>query len=249
MAKVWWVVVAAGQSTRMGAAGAKMWAEVQGRPVMAWTIEAISHSGALDQGVVVVRAEDLTRTTRLVAAQASASLWQVVAGGEARADSVRLGLEAVVHQGGQPSDMVLIHDGARPMLSAPLIARVVQAVQHQGAAIPLVPVADTVKLVDTENQQLVRTVERATLGLAQTPQGFRLGAILEAHRALGSGIMVTDDAEVMERSHQAVAYVEGDPGNRKITTPDDLVWLRWWVSLTASLIGKEGASDANWSGI
>jgi len=231
MAKVWWVVVAAGSSTRMGAQGSKMWAEVAGQSVMAFVLTAIARSESFERGVVVVRPSDVEPTNCLLAALAAQGTWLVELGGQSRAESVRCGLEAILQEGAMADDLVLIHDGARPLVSPDLVARVIRTALRDGAAIPLISLADTVKQVNAEEHRVVGTIDREHLGLAQTPQGFRLGAILEAHRTLSPSARVTDDAEVMEKNHHRVSYVMGEPTNRKITTPDDLVWFRWWVSL------------------
>lgn len=137
-----------------------------------------------------------------------------VAGGATRQESVRLALESLADN---PPDVVLIHDAARPFVSAELIERVMAALEHHVAVIPAIPVTDTIRHV------VGHTLNRDELRAAQTPQGFHYSAILAAHRA-SAGTALTDDAAVMEAFGHNVFLVEGDAQNRKLTTPAD--WHR-----------------------
>lgn len=141
-------------------------------------------------------------------------------GGATRQASVRAGLEALV---AAKPDIVLIHDAARPFVSAALISRAIDAASATGAAIPAIPVADTIKLVDGGGR-IEATPERARLRIAQTPQSFRFDAILEAHRraAREGRDDFTDDAALAEWAGLTVATFEGDVANMKLTTPEDL---------------------------
>jgi 2-C-methyl-D-erythritol 4-phosphate cytidylyltransferase/2-C-methyl-D-erythritol 4-phosphate cytidylyltransferase/2-C-methyl-D-erythritol 2,4-cyclodiphosphate synthase len=117
---------------------------------------------------------------------------------------------------------VLIHDGARPFVSSSLIRRVIAAALRHGAAVPIVPLTDTVKEIDGDGF-IKRHLRRAALGNAQTPQGFRFGEILQAHdKAEALGLECTDDAEVWGEFAGRVAWVPGEEANRKITFPEDL---------------------------
>ncbi|MEM6615445.1 MAG: bifunctional 2-C-methyl-D-erythritol 4-phosphate cytidylyltransferase/2-C-methyl-D-erythritol 2,4-cyclodiphosphate synthase [Pseudomonadota bacterium] len=142
-----------------------------------------------------------------------------VTGGDERSDSVRLGLEAL---SGEPPELVLIHDAARPFVSQSVIDQVISAAQATGAAIPCLPVVDTLKAVNGDGT-LSSTVDRSKLRAAQTPQGFKFEAILDAHqKAVHSGLAFTDDAAVAEWQGVAVAEVVGEKGNLKLTTAEDL---------------------------
>ncbi len=149
----------------------------------------------------------------------------IVAGGESRQDSVRLGLERLALERGEKgsdADIVLVHDGARPWASPALVARVIEATDRQGSALPLVPLTDTPK-----QKGLDGLVEghppRASLGGAQTPQGFAFPALLDRHRrAAAEGLACTDDTELWAAYGGRVAWVEGDVENRKITFAADL---------------------------
>lgn len=144
-----------------------------------------------------------------------------VAGGATRQASVHAGLEALM---GEKPDIVLIHDAARPFVSQALIARAIEAAGRTGAAIPAVPVSDTIKLID-DGGNIAATPERARLRIAQTPQAFRFDVILEAHRraAREGRADFTDDAALAEWAGLTVATFEGDVANMKLTTPEDFV--------------------------
>ena len=144
---------------------------------------------------------------------------QVVAGGEERQDSVRVGLAAV----GADAEIVLVHDAVRPFLTTDMIRRVVEAAGRHGAAIVAIPMRDTVKRVG--NGGLIQeTVDRAPLWLAQTPQAARRAVLQDAHRkAQQDGFRGTDEAQLVERIGHPVAIVEGSTENIKITRPEDLL--------------------------
>jgi 2-C-methyl-D-erythritol 4-phosphate cytidylyltransferase len=142
----------------------------------------------------------------------------IVAGGAERSDSVRLGLEAVPAD----ADIVLVHDGARPLVSADVIQRCVEAAVDGRSAIAAVPVSDTIKEVD-EGGRIVSTPDRRTLWAAQTPQAFPAAVLRTAHaRAAADGVAATDDAALVARYGGTVVVVEGAVENLKITTPSDV---------------------------
>jgi len=162
---------------------------------------------------VAIRPEDRALFHR---ATEGLELLPPVAGGATRQDSVRLGLEALAAHAPQ---RVLIHDGARPFLDSKLIDRVIDGLDHAPAAIPCLPVRDTVKRV--EDGLIRATVDRLQLWRAQTPQGFHFDAILGAHRA-ASGRELTDDSAVGEAAGLTPLVVDGDDNNLKVTTVADL---------------------------
>lgn len=146
----------------------------------------------------------------------------IAAGGERRQDSVRLGLEALA----EDVDLVLVHDAARPFVSAALIDRVIDRARDAGAAVPALPARDTVKHVDPAARIVRATLRRGDIWLAQTPQGFRRDVLASAV-ALGAEVAeATDEAMLAERAGHQVAVVEGDAANVKITTPEDLAAAR-----------------------
>ena len=215
MARCVALVVAAGRGSRFGGDVPKQWRDLAGRPVLRHSLGAFASHPAIASVRVVIHPDD--RPLYDAAAQ-GLSLEEPIIGGASRQDSVRLGLEALAASA-NPSDCVLIHDGARPFIDAALISRIVRALAVHDGAIPALPVHDTLKR--GEQGLICETVPRAGLYRAQTPQGFRFAPILTAHLAL-AGQDLTDDAAVAENAGLHVALVEGSEDNQKITTANDL---------------------------
>lgn len=222
------VVVAAGPGTRLGANCPKAFVELAGRPLLAHTIGSIGTAIRAAApplsvgGIVVVAPPSHTRQAEALVFDLPVPLRRVVAGGEQRQDSVRAGLNAC-----GDADVVLIHDAARPFVTAATVVAVAEAASEHGAAIAALPAVDTVKIVGADGR-VTSTPERTAVWLAQTPQGFRRQLLLEAHAAApDSGS--TDDASLVEACGIAVRVVAGDPAARKITTPDDLRWAEWML--------------------
>jgi 2-C-methyl-D-erythritol 4-phosphate cytidylyltransferase / 2-C-methyl-D-erythritol 2,4-cyclodiphosphate synthase len=207
------VIVAAGRGARFGGALPKQYLPLGGRTILRHAVGAFAAHPRIAGVQVVIRDED-----RAVFQEAMAGLAVMppVPGGAERQDSVRLGLEALAPHG--PA-RVLIHDGARPFPGAALIDRVIDALDRAPAAIPALPLGDTVKRV--EDGLIRETVDRTGLWRAQTPQGFHFPAILAAHRA-ASGRILTDDAAVAEAAGIAPIIVAGSDDNLKVTTAADL---------------------------
>ena len=207
------VVVAAGGSRRMGGTD-KMQALLAGRPLLAWTLEAISAASAVRRIVVVAapeRVADLAGAAWIREVSAT-----VVAGGARRQESVAAGVAAA------DAEVVLVHDGARPLVTSALVDRVAMAARTFGAAIPVRSIAETVKRI--EAGLVSETVSRIGLATAQTPQGVRrdlLLGVLAAHPATGIE-EYTDEAALLEAAGIEVATVEGDADNLKITEIEDL---------------------------
>ena len=207
------VIVAAGSGTRAGPGGAKQWRPLAGKPVARWTAEAFLAAGSSDL-VVVIGAGQEAEAAEAFAGLASVRL---ATGGAARSDSVKAGLAALT---GPDDELVLIHDAARPLLRVEHIRRLVEALETAPAGILALPLADTLKRGD-ETARIVETPSRAGLWRAQTPQGFRLGAIRAAYAAWPPGEEPTDEAIVVERAGGEVALVPGDPALAKLTYPED----------------------------
>src|SRR6185312_14180277 len=185
MAGTFALVVAAGRGTRFGGDLPKQYLALGGRAVLHHAAAAFAGHAAVAGVQVVIRPEDAGAYDRAVAALA---LLPSVPGGAERQDSVRLGLEALAPHG---PDRVLIHDGARPFPSEALIDRVLAALEHSAAAIPALPLGDTIKRV--EDETIRATVDRSNLWRAQTPQGFHFREILAAHRAAAGRALADDD--------------------------------------------------------
>ena len=199
----WAIVVAAGRGERFG--GPKLQTVLAGRRALEWSVDAARH--ACDGVVLVVAA----------GSDPGVAVDRCVDGGATRSASVRAGLAAVPDD----ADVVVVHDAARPAATVALFDAVIAAVRAGAdAAIPGVPVTDTVKRV--EGALVVETLERASLVAVQTPQAFRAGALRSAHAEEGDA---TDDAALVERAGGRVVVVPGDPSNRKLTAPDDVAPL------------------------
>jgi len=215
MAQTMALIVAAGRGERAqtGAAAAppKQYCALGGKPVLRWTAEAFLAHHEVSAVQMVIRDEDRAHYETAVA---GLCLQPPVPGGATRQESVRRGLEALA-----PSkpDRVLIHDGARPLVSGPLIARVVRALDNSDAVVPLLAVADTLRRKAAQGYAIL---PRDDLFRAQTPQGFRFAAILDAHRKF-AGETVTDDFALAERAGLSLASVPGDEMNLKLTTRED----------------------------
>ncbi len=220
------LIVAAGKGERLGGPLPKQYRDLAGVPVLARSIRALAQSPAVGgiHCVIAEGAEELyRRAVSGLPADVAARLGLPVLGGATRQASVLAGLEALAAApGGQPA-IVLVHDAARPFVSQALVARAAQAASETGAAIPGVAVTDTVKEVDGTGR-ILHTPDRSRLRAVQTPQAFGFEALLAAHRKAASegATGLTDDAAVMEWAGHPVVVIEGEPGNMKITTAEDL---------------------------
>jgi len=215
MARCAVLVLAGGSGSRVGADIPKQYLNIGGTPIIRRTVEIFLSHPAVDIVQVVIGAED---TERCHKALAGLELPDPVAGGATRQDSGRKGLEALEEYS---PDYVLIHDAARPFVDHGTIDRVIQALDQASAVLPAVPVADTLKRGNGAPPIVVATIDRENIWRAQTPQGFRFGEILSAHRA-AAGMQLTDDTAVAEHAGIAVSLVPGTEENFKITTQEDL---------------------------
>jgi 2-C-methyl-D-erythritol 4-phosphate cytidylyltransferase/2-C-methyl-D-erythritol 2,4-cyclodiphosphate synthase len=213
MAKTVVLVVAAGRGRRFGGDLPKQYHDLAGRMVLRHTLAAFATNPEIGAVRAVIHPDD--RQLYDMAA-AGLNLLEPVDGGETRQDSVRLGLDSLKDLG--PAK-VLIHDGARPFVDHGTIGRVIRALDRHPGALPVVPVADTLKR--GRDGFVADTVDRADLFRAQTPQGFRYADIVAAHHAV-IGQELTDDAAVAEKAGLAVELVPGIEDNVKITTAADL---------------------------
>ena len=212
------LIAAAGSGRRMGAEGNKLLLPVAGRPVLAWTLEAALACPAIRWIGIVGQPVDAEAIAAIVAGARPDRPVEWILGGETRQDSVRCGLAALPPD----ADGVLIHDGARCLVEPDLLARCAAAVQRGAAVIAATPVTDTIKQVDGEGT-ITATPDRRALWAAQTPQGFPVVQLRDAHAtAIAEGWSVTDDAALFERLGLPVQVLEAPPSNIKLTTPFDL---------------------------
>jgi 2-C-methyl-D-erythritol 4-phosphate cytidylyltransferase/2-C-methyl-D-erythritol 2,4-cyclodiphosphate synthase len=219
------LIVAAGRGTRLGGPVPKQYRLVAGRPVLAHTLEHLLRPGVFDHLMVVIHPDDDAAfdAARAAAGPAGATRITACPGGASRQASVSRGLEALAAAGLPEGTIVLIHDAARPFAPEAVILRAVLAAQRHGAAIPVLPVPDTLAALD-EAGQLAGNPDRNTIRLVQTPQAFRFGLVLAAHRAAAAAGRddFTDDAGLVAAQGHKVATFDGDAALFKITREEDL---------------------------
>ncbi len=208
------IIAAGGSSQRMGGVD-KLFAPLGGKPLLVRVINAFQSCDSIDRIVIVLSESNLERGRQLVAEQGWVKATEVCPGGERRQDSVRNGLSRL-----SSCDWVVIHDGARPLVTTDLIERGLEAARETGAAIAAVPVIDTIKLAG-DDQMVQGTPPRHSLWAVQTPQVFRFDIINEAYRQ--AKYEVTDDATLVERLGKKVKLYMGSYDNIKITNPEDLI--------------------------
>jgi len=212
MERVSAIIVAAGRGERFGSL--KQQSLLKGKTVLDWSLEKFETHEAVDEIVLVLREEQgkeeiLAHYEKIAA---------VVEGGEERQDSVLNGFKMIDPE---KAGIVLVHDGVRPLVNQGLITRIIEAALKKGAAIPVLPVEDTVK--EVAGKEVLRTLERQELFRVQTPQGFAYSILKKAlDKAQEEGYYGTDEAALVERIGERVAVVQGDPKNIKITVPEDL---------------------------
>jgi 2-C-methyl-D-erythritol 4-phosphate cytidylyltransferase / 2-C-methyl-D-erythritol 2,4-cyclodiphosphate synthase len=216
------VIVAAGSSRRMAGMD-KLLAPIAGRPLIAWTVGAVAAARSVGRIVVVAAPERVAEWQEATWVRDLDAVVDVVAGGPSRQVSVANGVRRLTELDPDGGDRtVLVHDGARPLASPALVDAVTAAVETHGAALPVLPVVETLKRV--EDGRVIETVDRATLGAAQTPQGARRSLLLRAWEAFppDGEREFTDEASLLEACRIPVHAIPGDPANFKVTLPDDL---------------------------
>ena len=215
MARCAALILAGGTGSRLGSDIPKQYLPLNGKSVLRRTVDAFLDHPAIDCVQVVIGPQDATLYAEAVG---DAGLRPPATGGASRQESGRNGLEALADE---KPEFVLIHDAARPFVDAATIDRILSALETSDAVLPGIPVADTLKRGDGDPPRVAGTVDRSGLWRAQTPQGFRYGKILEAHRTC-AGRELTDDAAVAEFAGLDVALVPGHDDNFKITTREDM---------------------------
>lgn len=215
------IVVAGGKGKRMGKDINKQYLLINGREIVARTLEVFQRSGRVDE-IILVSPEaeiDFCREN-IVKKYALNKVRKIIAGGPERQDSVYNGLLAC----SSDTDIVMIHDGARPFITEDMLERSIDCARKYGACSLGVPVKDTIKVVDGEGFA-VDTPRRSGLYAVQTPQTFKYRTILEAHEAARKvNIEATDDTMLVEALGKRVKFIEGSYTNIKITTPEDMVF-------------------------
>jgi 2-C-methyl-D-erythritol 4-phosphate cytidylyltransferase len=239
--KVFVIIPAAGLGTRMASAPAskrtkpaatKQFAELDGVPVLARTLESFAGSPDVSEIYIALRPSEIA-SFRNRLQKDFPEIWAkkpvLVEGGEHRQGSVT---NALAQISAAADDVVLVHDAVRPFVTHEMIRAVIEAVKHYGAAIVGIPAVDTVKQVErtAEGAVIKATIPRQQIVMAQTPQGFRYDVIKKAFdEAEADGFIGTDEASLVERSGHQVAVVMGTPRNIKITTPADFELAEFYL--------------------
>jgi 2-C-methyl-D-erythritol 4-phosphate cytidylyltransferase len=217
------LIPAAGMGKRMGASINKQYLHLAGMPIVARTISVFEDAPFIDGIFLVIPADEIPYCREhVVEAHGFRKVLEIVPGGRERQNSVMNGLRAIQQRQAGEHDVVLIHDGVRPLISQELLRESIEVASGCAGALVAVPAKDTIKTV--RDGLVIATPDRDTLWQAQTPQVFRFGIIFAAHQAAEQdGFMGTDDASLVERLGGAVRIVRGDYRNIKITTPEDIV--------------------------
>ena len=210
------VIVAAGTSKRMNDGVDKLAVQLSGKPLLAWTISRFESAEIIDEIIVVTKKDEIAKVREMTKSEGFRKVTSVVKGGAYRQQSAQNGLNAV----STDSKVVLIHDGARPLIRTSDIKKIVESAKENGAALLAVPSKDSVK--EVQDGIVKKTLPRESIWLAQTPQGFRKELLQEAFSsAEKEGYIGTDEASLVERIGKDVAIVEGHSSNIKVTvTPD-----------------------------
>ena len=213
------IILAAGKGTRMNQEINKMYLPLKGKPIIAHTLEAF-YSSALIRGIVLVVSpgeEDIIKDQVLNIYPPRKAV-KIVEGGAERQHSVYNGLKSLP----EDTEIVAIHDGARPLITTEVIQRSFEVARQWGGAVAGMPVKDTIKKVDSHGK-VKETPDRSSLWLVQTPQTFRYPLIMEAHnKAKEDNFLATDDSTLVERLDKDVYMIEGGYDNLKVTTPEDI---------------------------
>jgi len=212
MTRISAIVVAAGKGKRFGSS--KQFALLRGRPVLDHCLEKLEAYKDISEIILVLSSKTFEKRYLKHYSKISA----IANGGRRRQDSVISGFNRIDQKN---TDVVLVHDGVRPLITGDLLDRIIDAVQKKGAAVPVIPVEDTLKLV--KGKDVLRTVARTGLFRVQTPQGFSCEVLKKAlDKAIEDDYCGTDEAALVERIGIKICAVEGDPRNIKVTTPDDI---------------------------
>jgi 2-C-methyl-D-erythritol 4-phosphate cytidylyltransferase len=221
------IILAGGAGKRMGAATNKQFLLIDKKPIIVHTLQIFEDCRSIDGIYLVVNQKDLTLIQEeILETYRFNKLMKLVIGGKLRQDSVRNGLEAIE----TPCDIVIIHDGARPLISPSFIEKGISLMEVFDAVIPALPVKDTVKVVSKEGF-VSKTLARDSLWNVQTPQTFKYELIMKAYRdGTAKKIHGYDDATFVEHMGKKIKVLEGSPYNIKITTPEDLIIARGILS-------------------
>mgnify|MGYP003788939301 CR=1 FL=1 len=232
------VIVAGGKGTRMGSDVSKQYLELNGKAVLAHTIDQFEKCGKIDEIIIVAGEDEVDYCTEHIWKKYGfLKIKSIVSGGKRRQDSVYNGLLGVSPK----SQIVLIHDGARPLIKEEQINASIEGAIEVGACVVGVPVKDTIKICD-QNQLIIQTPSRDTLWAVQTPQAFQYDRILKAYKeGIKNDLQATDDAMMVEALGYPVKMIHGRYDNIKLTTPEDLAIVKGMMDKKKKLLdGEQG---------
>lgn len=225
------IIPAAGQGTRMKTTVNKQYLSLKGKTILSYTLDVFEKCPLVDEIVVVINANEVEVFRKKVLHRGHYKKIRVVFGGKTRQESVYNGLMAL----NPKCDLVMIHDGARPLVGESLLIKCIYETLKYNATIVAVPAKNTIKVVNSEGI-VQSTPDRKKLFEVQTPQTFKLPLILEAHKkAAEDGFLGTDDASLLERLGEKVKIIRGHYNNIKITTPEDLMIASAMISTREDL--------------
>lgn len=214
------IILAGGKGKRMGSAISKQFIDIKGKPIIYYTLKKFSENKKIDNIIVVLPEDEVKYFKENILKKYELRINKIVIGGKERQDSVYNALKSLKNSS---TDIVLIHDGARPFISERIINEGIKFAEIYGAAAPGVMPKDTIKVKNEKNFS-VDTPNRANLVSIQTPQVFKFDEILECHKKIRyNGEMVTDDTMVVEKYGYSVYLYDGEYTNIKVTTPEDLI--------------------------
>lgn len=214
------IILAGGKGKRMGSAISKQFIDIKGKPIIYYTLKKFSENKKIDNIIVVLAEDEVKYFKENILKKYELRINKIVIGGKERQDSVYNALKSLKNSS---TDIVLIHDGARPFISERIINEGIKFAEIYGAAAPGVMPKDTIKVKNEKNFS-IDTPNRANLVSIQTPQVFKFDEILECHEKIRyNGEMVTDDTMVVEKYGYSVYLYDGEYTNIKVTTPEDLI--------------------------
>ena len=214
------IILAGGKGKRMGSAISKQFIDIKGKPIIYYTLKKFSENKKIDNIIVVLPEDEVKYFKENILKKYELRINKIVIGGKERQDSVYNALKSLKNSS---TDIVLIHDGARPFISERIINEGIKFAEIYGAAAPGVMPKDTIKVKNEKNFS-IDTPNRANLVSIQTPQVFKFDEIFECHEKIRyNGEMVTDDTMVVEKYGYSVYLYDGEYTNIKVTTPEDLI--------------------------
>lgn len=209
------IIVAAGSGKRFGADRPKQFLEIAGKPLIFHTLFRFENCDSIDEIILVLSADEIENFQKLAENYSLKKLNKIVAGGETRAESVFNGLKAI----DETSEIVAVHDGARPLVSSKEISATIEKARETGAACLTAKVTDTIKQI--EGDKITGTIDRESLRRALTPQCFKIEILRKAFENADLSEAVTDECFLVEKAGYEIAFVDGSAKNIKITTRED----------------------------